>query len=185
MTILLVYLTVHITLSFKIGFLGPPCELWGTITSHWELQPGGERLTSERAIGGLVGRTPSYRGSSLGSNRNISIKNSQYATQGKMWPIHSYPHKILKKEKNWKREHSCVLLQTGFYARIYCKGRAWARICELLRSPGIDSASLCSHGGQDIGLTYWPTYIGLAESIPGLLKSMQIRSLVFPSWQMA
>jgi hypothetical protein len=86
--------------------------------------PGKKSLTFERAIGGLVGSTPSYHGSSLGSNRKISIKNSQYATQAKKCPIHSYPHKIPYKEKNLKKESHGRALLTGFYARIYSKGRA-------------------------------------------------------------
>ncbi len=53
-----------------------------------------------------------------------------------------------------------------------------ARILKLLRSPGIDSASLCSLAGRydKKGLSYPPTKLHrLAESIPGLSGS------VFPS----
>ncbi len=47
---------------------------------------------------------------------------------------------------------------------------------DLLRIPGIDSQP----GGpvRQPYLLYWPTVLhGLAESIPGLLKSLQIRAL--------
>ncbi len=65
--------------------------------------------------------------------------------------------------------------------------QSWARIWECLRSPGIDSASLCSLAGWYdnpicfTGPLCCSTYIGgldSLESIPELLKRLQIRALV-------
>jgi hypothetical protein len=53
---------------------------------------------------------------------------------------------------------------------------SWARICKPLGSPGIDSASLWSLAGLYDNLICRTGYI-LTESIPGLLKHLQIRAL--------
>ncbi len=42
-----------------------------------------------------------------------------------------------------------------------------ARICQRLRSPGIDSASLCSLAARYVGMSYRPAGW---KSIPGLLE---------------
>ncbi len=62
------------------------------------------------------------------------------------------------------------MLQQEIFRPMNDHDDAWARICKRLKSSGIDSKEPIQPAGRRI--QHW-----LAESIPGLLKRLQIRVL--------